>query len=92
MPARSITEKQIRAAIKKALGGASKKYDIDETYVAWEVGAKGSRFGAVPIESQHEAGVLERILQLADIPAERIKASSGGFWLRVQKIIPHGAA
>jgi hypothetical protein len=87
--ARSITEKQIKAAIKKGLGAAGKKYDLDETYTSYLVGVKSGRGSGAPapIPTRHEAGVLERFLQLENIPAQMCSASRDGYWIEVPKIV-----
>ena len=58
MGARSITEKQIKAAIKKSLGAAGRKYNLDETHVNYVIGTNGpggARAAGVPIADRHEA-------------------------------------
>jgi hypothetical protein len=88
--AQSFTERQIKAAIKKGLGTAGRKYNIDESYTEWIIGVngpRGAKAAGVPISDRHEAGVLERILDLAAIPARMHAASRGGFWVYVPKIV-----
>ena len=83
--ARSFTEKQIRATIRKAFGTASKRYEIDETYTDFLVGGSG-KSGPVPIEDRHDAGVLEKVLENAGISARMLKASREGWWIEIPKI------
>ena len=90
MGARSITEKQSKAAIKKSLGAAGRKYNLDETHVNYVIGTNGpggARAAGVPIADRHEAGVLERMLELENIPARMHAASRGGYWVEVPKIV-----
>lgn len=85
--ARSFTERQIKSALKKSFGAVARRYEIDETYTDFEIGLKGSRFGALQIDSRHEAGVVETQLRRQDIPAEMRKTSKDGYWVVVPKIV-----
>lgn len=84
--ARSFTDKQIYAALKKALGASSKKYNVDETYTTYELGVGPRAKAPTPIADRHEAGVIERLLEIADIPARMHAASRGGYWITIPKI------
>lgn len=88
--AQSFTERQIKVALRKGLGALAKKYNVDESYTEYIVGAngpRGARAAGVPIVDRHEAGVVERILDLAAIPSTMRPASRGGYWIYVPKIV-----
>lgn len=81
--ARSVGDRGLRTLLKKKLG---KTYNIDETHVDWVIGNGSSKSAPTPI-TDHEAGIIARVLEVDNIPCRAI-AVRGGKLVLVPKIIP----